>query len=450
MRFPQVPPSFDELLRTTAAAGRLEQVLGLADRLQADASYRHWDELRRRPVRRGYSVEEAWLALKLKRKAAYRDVPLRDRNGKAFRFFVPTALLDLLHAIDVGAGGKIGTEGPVLDAQMRDRYIVSSLMHEAITSSQLEGAVATRAVAKEMIRSGRPPRDRSEVMILNNYRTMQAIIELRDRPMSLALLLDLHRCVTADTLDDADAAGRFRAPDEAVRVLDGEGQVLHDPPPAEELEARAARMCAFANAETPDYFMHPVVRSIVLHFWLAYDHPFADGNGRTARALFYWSMLHRGYWLFEFVSISGILLQAPAQYARAFLHTETDENDLNYFILHQAQVIRRAVQALHAYIERKQAETREAGRRLRYLRGLTHRQQALIAHALRHPAQEYTIESHRRSHAVAYATARSDLLALVRYGLLSQRRRGRALVFEPAPDLNARLDALAREKGVKT
>ncbi|HEY5741239.1 MAG TPA: Fic family protein, partial [Terrimicrobiaceae bacterium] len=64
------------------------------------------------------------------------------------------------------------------------------------------------------------------------------------------------------------------------------GQVYHDPPPPEELETRMVAMCAFANGETPGFFVHPAVRAIILRFWLTYDHPFVYGNGRTARALF--------------------------------------------------------------------------------------------------------------------------------------------------------------------
>ena len=92
--------------------------------------------------------------------------------------------------------------------------------------------------------------------------------------------------------------------------------------------------------------MHPAIRAIILHFWLAYDHPFIDGNGRTARALFYWLMLRHGYWLFEFISISEIILKAPVQYGEAFLYTETDQNDLTYFIIHQTEVIRKSMQSL--------------------------------------------------------------------------------------------------------
>lgn len=58
-------------------------------------------------------------------------------------------------------------------------------------------------------------------------------------------------------------------------------------------------MCAFPNGHLPDTFIHPAIRAIILHFWLGYDHPFVDGNGRTARALFYWAMLRQNYSLFE-------------------------------------------------------------------------------------------------------------------------------------------------------
>ena len=221
-----------------------------------------------------------------------------------------------------------------------------------------------------------------------------------------------------------------------------EGNVFHEPPEARELPKRLENMCDFANGRTPDYFVHPVLRAIILHFWLAYDHPFVDGNGRTARALFYWSMLRQGYTLFEFVSISQILLRAPGRYAEAFLHTETDENDLTYFILHQTEVITQAVKALHQYAARKAAELKKTDRQLRGMEGLNHRQQALLTHALRNTSARYLIEGHRRSHAVTFPTARNDLFNLVERGLLSVTKEGRFNVFRPVSDLHDKLKRL--------
>jgi Fic family protein len=444
MKLPQIPPDFEQLFQQASEKKRLDAIIRLAEHLRSGIEYYHWDELRRHSVHRGFTHEEWWCALKLKRRAAYLEVPLTDKKSRPFHYFIPENVQRLLHEIDFGAGAYIGMPDPIANPQTRDRYLVSSLIQEAITSSQLEGAVTTREVAKEMIRSGRTPRDKSERMILNNYLTMQEIIRVKDQPMTVPLLQQIHGRVTDQTLDKPTAAGRFRRSDEPVKVVDGEGQIYHEPPPAEQLQERAERLCAFANGTTPSLFVPPVIRAIILHFCLAYDHPFVDGNGRTARALFYWSMLRQGFWLFEFISISNILVKAPSQYARAFLFAETDDNDLNYFILHQADVIRRAIEALHAYIDRKQKETRAAETRLKVLRQLNHRQQALIAHALRHPGQEYAVASHQRSHGVAYATARADLLGLVGMELLIQAKRGKTLVFAPAHELSRQLDTLSK------
>ncbi len=236
--------------------------------------------------------------------------------------------------IDSLSHGTIQMPEQVTNHETKNRYIVRSLIEESITSSQLEGASTTREVAREMIRQGRPPRDRSEQMILNNYQTMLRIGELRNERLTRDLVFELHEIVTAGTLANVGGEGRFRREDEKILVMDEYGVIYHDPPIASQLDDRLSKMCEFANAENSRPYIHPAIRSVILHFWLSYDHPFVDGNGRTARALFYWSMLRHNYWLFEYISISDIILKSHAQYGRAFLYTETDSNDLTYFIIY--------------------------------------------------------------------------------------------------------------------
>jgi Fic family protein len=401
--------------------------------------YLHWNEVRRRPAPKGLSHEEWWLLLKLRRAPQMHRVPLLDKGGRHFAFALHDSLIELLHRIDCGLGSPWSLPDVVTNPSTRNEYVVSTLMQESITSSQLEGAATTREVAKNMLRTGRAPRDTSERMILNNYRTMQRIMDVRDESLSPGLVFELHRRVTDGTLKNQEAGGRFRRVDEPVCVVDMENTVYHDPPPAAELPERLDAMCAFANGKSPDFFVHPVIRAIILHFWLAYDHPFVDGNGRTARALFYWCMLHGKFRLFEFISISQIILQAPSQYALAFLHTETDENDLTYFLLHQAGVIERAVQALYAYVEHKKTVLHSTEKALRGIDGLNHRQQALLAHALRQPDSRYTIEGHRHSHGIVYQTARTDLLHLAERALLIAGKQGKSLIFHIPADLAQKL-----------
>lgn len=442
MKLPVTPPDFGTLITNVLAqpdgSGRLRALLRLG--LSApDGKYKHWDTFRHSQGPTEFSAQERWLAVKFARQAMHRPLPLRDVNGRPFQYALVNAALEMLHQIDRKAGGNIQGSEQVTNPATRDTYLFKSVVEEAITSSQLEGASTTRKVAKAMIQEGRTPRNRSERMILNNYQGMLFIREFSKRPLTPAIVLELQRRLTDGTLDDPDAAGRLRRQDEHIVVEDETGTRLHTPPDASDLEDRMQAMCDFANGTQPDEFIPPAVRAILLHFWLAYDHPFVDGNGRTARALFYWSMAREGYWLCEYVSISRILRKARAQYARSYLYTESDDNDATYFLLFQMRVLLRAISDLHDFLARKAAEIHEAEEIVRRATALNSelnpRQLALITHALKTATARYTIESHKISHGVSYETARSDLLKLASLRLLVQRKVGKAHVFTPAPDV---------------
>ncbi len=440
MKMPKKPPDIGEIwAQISNNQGLVPKIFVEGVPLSTRGKYLHWDRLIYYPPPKGLTHEQWWFALKMRRRNLFKHVTLTDKEGMPFNYLEVDPIPEILHEIDQGAGGLIRMPEQITNPNTRDQYYISSLIQEAITSSQLEGAATTRRVAKEMIKTGRPPRDRSERMILNNFRTMQRIGEIKSEPLSRELVFEIHRLVTEETLDTPSAAGRFRTTDEHIHVIDPYNEIFHDPPAADQLEERLVAMCNFANGTAPQGFIHPVIRSIILHFWLAYDHPFVDGNGRTARALFYWSMLRHNFWLFEFISISQIIRKAPIKYGRAFLYTETDDNDLTYFILYHIDVIRRAVIELHKYIERKTATLQAIEHELRGIAVLNHRQRALVSHALRHPNHRYTIKSHQTSHNVVYQTSRLDLFDLERHGLLTCRRIGKTYYFTPASDLEEKL-----------
>ena len=445
MKVPRKPPDHWQTFERIQKADRLSEILEARHTQTLHNKYLHWDKLRHLSPPVGLTHEEWWLAIKLNRSHQLKDLPLSDAGGRPFRYALADPIPERLHHVDQGSAGAIAMPeslAKITNSEMKDRYLVRSLIEESITSSQLEGAATTREVAKEMIRTKRPPRDRSEQMIVNNYATMEQIRKLQLSPLTKDLVLNIHRLVTTNTLDDPTAAGRFRRADEPIDIGDDFGQTFHVPPPADQLESRMAAMCDFANLKTSEVFLHPVLRSIVLHFWLAYDHPFKDGNGRTARALFYWSMLHRGYWLCEYISISEIILKGPSKYARAFLYTESDENDMTHFIVYHLDILCRAIEQLHAFVEDKTKQLQALERRIRGIVVLNHRQRDLISHALHHPDTRYSIESHRAGHNVAYQTARTDLLDLAERGLLSKGKVGKEWYFRPFADLEHRLEQL--------
>jgi Fic family protein len=212
-----------------------------------------------------------------------------------------------------------------------------------------------------------------------------------------------------------------------------------------------AWLCNFINGNVgtvahvigEDAFLPSVLRAIIAHFIVGYDHPFFDGNGRTARALFYWVMAREGFWLMEHLSISAEIKKAQASYSKAFLHVETDEGDVTYFLMHQLDVVTRAIEGLKKRLREKSAELKETEKLLdkSALAGkLNHRQLALLQNALKNPGQTYTVKSHQNSHRVARQTARTDLAELAdKYGLLVDGIQGRTAIFTAPADLLERI-----------
>jgi len=449
MKIPVTPPDYLGLIKSISqdSPEKIGEILSLSVQPDPRGNYYHWEKLRHLKLPSEISThEEWWLAIKFARRALYKKIPHTDKNGIDFIYGEPDTVRRLLHEIDIHGGGELRASEQVANPNTRDTYLINSLIEESITSSQLEGAATTRKVAKEMLRQKRKPRDKSETMIVNNYYAMEFVKEISSEVLTPELVYELHRIVTKNTLDNPEAEGKVRTTDDIYVGDERDATKIHVPPKSKELDNRIKNLCYVANTTHPTMFLHPAIRAIILHFLLAYDHPFKDGNGRTARALFYWSMLKQGYWTMEFISISRILKSAPAKYTRAYLHTETDENDVTYFIIHQLGVINRAVNDLLGYLEKKSKEIKTVERLIRrspdIQKLLNHRQISLINRALKRPDAIFYVESHRGAHNITYETSRTDLLRLVEMGLLDKTKSGKAFTFTPAGDLKNKLEKI--------
>jgi len=416
---------------------------------RANEGYSHWDHVRMQSVPEGLTHETAWLAIQLSRSPQRQNLPIEFNGYQQLHYWLPPSHIELISSIDKRAGAYVATRHNNAIPDDNERYLVNSLMEEAIASSQIEGAATTREVAKEMLRSERRPRDKGEQMILNNY---NAILEIRERKadaLTPELLLNLHSVLTENTLDDPGEGGRFRLPGENINVIDFRtNEVIHTPPPAKEIAGRIQSICEFANQKSKPY-VHPLVKAIALHFAIGFVHPFVDGNGRTARALFYWYMLKSGYWMFEFLPISRIIKSAPAKYTRAYLYTEHDNGDLAYFNNYHLRVVERAINDLQEYLEQQQALVQEACDLLENFPELNYRQRVVVQNSIKHPLKKTTAREHQGKFQKTYNTARADLDHLVRLGLLVKKEQAKGRVelsYMPSPDIMKKLKASCNRK----
>jgi len=308
-------------------------------------------------------------------------------------------------------------------------------MEEAISSSQLEGASTTRKVAKEILISERKPKTKDEQMILNNYLLMKEIIRLKDEELTVDMILSLHQIATKGCKDNENIAGELRESDDIV-IVDIDSNILHQPPSYKELPNRLKELCDFANqthtGEDGTTFIHPVIKAMILHFMIGYEHPFADGNGRTARAIFYWFMLKNGFDYFEYISISKLLKEAPKKYALSYLYSETDDNDLTYFLYYQVEIILRAIDELLDYLQQKSVEYEEISYILKESslhKRLNFVQKDIIKKAIKNPGRTFTAYEISADYDLSPTTARKYLNELVSYKILISYKDGKTKAY---------------------
>ena len=211
MKRPRNPPQVNDLLEGMEPDRFAEIVLGGRIDVAPGGHYYHWDQLRHRPPPDGLSSEEWWLGVKMARQLGRRTLPLINGDGQPFSYVLTDEALSLLQRIDQQAAGRIGLPEEVVNPRDRTRYVVASLMEEAIASSLLEGAATTRRHAKNLLRSDRLPRTTAEQMVVNNYQTMMHISRDPKAPLTAELVFELHRMVTEGTLDRSEDAGRSAA-----------------------------------------------------------------------------------------------------------------------------------------------------------------------------------------------------------------------------------------------
>ena len=380
--------------------------------------YLYWDKVKYK-VPDGLDKTSFWSAVKFLRLGRSFGFA-----GKTFSFHETSSMQRMLHEFDLNFGGTLLSLDAIPERR-REYYLLSSIAEEAIASSQMEGAVTTREKAKEMIRTQAKPVDKSQRMILNNYRTIEFLRTNGTTSLSKDFILEIHRRITQGTLEDSGDEGRFRDDDEIVVADSLSGDIVHFPPECSSIEDSIESLCSFANSEDPQ-FIHPIIKAMMIHFMLAYLHPFVDGNGRTARSLFYWYMLKKGYWLTQFMAISRNIYKSKRQYEKAFSYTEIDDGDLGYFIQYNLEALKRSFDDLKKYLERKQSEE-NALLEFRNIEGINERQARIMKFCVDKPHSIFTAKGLVSSFGVTEKTVRSDLEGLVKLGFLEKIAKNKRL-----------------------
>lgn len=376
--------------------------------------YLYWDKVK---YQQDFGINNhavLWAAVKQARSFQSQSVKFGDY---LFTYNLTNSIQKKLHEFDLYIGGNLGTQS-IIPNEDKHRYLISSIMEEAIASSQIEGAVTTRKKAKEILRKNIKPRNKSEQMIVNNYQTISHIVDNQKQPITQERLFKVHRLITHQTMDDTEDEGMYRENND-INVVDvTDGEIVHIPPDFREVPALMDELLHFFNNnDASEKFIHPIIKGCIIHFMIGYIHPFVDGNGRTARALFYWCLLKNGYWLTEYLSISRMIIKSKSQYAKAFIYSEVDENDLTYFLNYKMKVMKRAFDSLQDYLQRKIREKKQSAD-FQKIKGVNERQALILKWLLEEPDLLFNVKEIETRFNVSNHTARTDLTGLEGMGYL--------------------------------
>lgn len=400
--------------------------------------YLYWDDIRFKQPPKGLTSEEAWYLVKQFRTLVLRSTPVKTEKGEYFKWTKLPNVDEFLHKIDISSGGQIFASMDVLQGANRQKYISRGILEEAIASSQLEGAHTTRHAAKLMITEKREPRNKDEQMIVNNYNTIVKIDEeYKHKPLSEDLLLEMHRMLTYKTIP-SDEQGRYRKDEDDIVVQGDIGSqtfVTHIPPKEAFVREEIKKLIDYCNDLNKDKFVHPIVKAIFIHFWLAYLHPFVDGNGRLARALFYWYLLRKNYWTFMYLPISLVIKKAPKQYAMAYIYSEQDSNDVTYFFDFHIRKIMQSLSDFNDYVNRKVSENKEMDTLVSKNIPLIDRQKHLLHYLISEPNIYSTITSHATINNISRQTAAKDFKYLEKANLVKGDREGKYIKYRASSNL---------------
>jgi len=376
-----------------------------------------------------FPLPEVWQEIQKERRSKAEPLALKDEKGRNFWYVNTKPLQAKLHQID--SRGKDSLYS-YIKPEIENELVFDSILEEAWASNIIEGAFTTHKRAKELVRRNLTPKDKNELMMKNNHQAMTFIIENRESDFSIDFILNLHHIITQDTLEDPEYAGKFR--DDDVFIRDKANTVIFKPMAAEKIEESLRNLVLWVNTQSNEDFIHPIVKASIIHFFLVYVHPFFDGNGRTARALFYFYLLKNRYDFFKYFSISALIAKQKEKYYKAIKEVEDYDNDLTYFLLYSADIVMKSIdEILDKIIKKYKSDMISKSLDLRGVY-LNKRQKKLIKILIDQDHKSITTRRYEKIFKVSYGTARSDLNELSEKGLLQKKKLGKGFLYHSSFD----------------
>ena len=159
-------------------------------------------------------------------------------------------------------------------------------------------------------------------------------------------IFKLHRLLAGKVMDQGEA-GRYRT----IQVRVGR----HYPPAAADVSGLMFELLEWWNKKAPE--LSPALSSSILHYQFEWIHPFADGNGRTGRALALWELYRRGFDSHHIFSVDEYYWEDRPAYYRALDAVRDDGGDLTGWLEYCAQGLCRTLDRVWTRVQSYQVKS---------------------------------------------------------------------------------------------
>lgn len=270
--------------------------------------------------------------------------------GMAYQpqFMVSPKLLSLVEEI-------AGLREKILAATVQVTWMPKLQRDSRVRNTHSSTAIEGNPLTLEQVRlleEGRslpiqPERSTREVL---NYLAGLQFIEkhVSKRSITHAEVLKLHSIIAVSVMDQG-TPGRYRE----IRVRVGK----YLPPPPEMVSGLMAELLEWWNNRAADW--SPVVSSAIIHYQFEDIHPFADGNGRTGRALALWELYRRGFDTHHIFSVDEFYWKDRPRYYAALAHVRMQGGDLTSWLEYSAEAVRTTVEQVWLRIQQLSAKAGE-------------------------------------------------------------------------------------------
>ena len=213
------------------------------------------------------------------------------------------------------------------DTRTRNTHSSTAIEGNPLTLEQVKAVEEGREVPAVAARA------RREVV---NYFAGLRFVEKNAQKKSISHedIFRLHKIIAGEVMDQG-AAGRYRTI--AVRI----GRYV--PPPPQYVSGLMFELLTWWNRESAK--LSPVLSSAIVHFQFEAIHPFADGNGRTGRALALWELYRRGFDTHRIFSVDEFYWENRPRYYEALDNVRREAGDLTGWLEYAAE-------GLHLTLER--------------------------------------------------------------------------------------------------